>query len=270
MDISTHNALRFFVSDYAHKDYLSIVNDTFFHTRPVSLIQCFPWVFKNENSTFYVLAKKDNTRVVGGITIKILEKENVKVGLIGLVCVDPKERGNGISGKLLNLAVAEARKRNLGILTLWTSKHYVYEKVGFELYDNSLLYQVKKRNLNEEFCCVKGEISEEKLDVLPPFALSGVSYFISESSLVVVDTQQGRAVASFSGSLDDVIMLIAAKLPETFLINAYKGDPLWEGLSAYLLQLNGGEVNLQMWKVIDKRIGKDVINQIKINVLDRI
>lgn len=56
-----------------------------------------------------------------------------KVGAIGSVVTDPAHRGQGLSTKIIQDCISEARRQQCDIAVLWTDQYDFYRRMGFEL-----------------------------------------------------------------------------------------------------------------------------------------
>lgn len=253
--------------------------DVFFQSkhRGISLHAHFPWLEKVTDHVWYVTLR-DGLNVVGGLCVKeagdVSAQEGCKVASIGLVCIDPKFRGQGYAKAILQAAIEEAKKRNYDALTLWTSKHDVYTPQGFKLNDNGLFGTI---DLN---ACVKSESSAAGISFrqsfpaqlgLPPFAKSGFTMTYEDAQTIFIEDNSGIILADWFGSLENLVELLIAMPEKRWRINAHQGDKLLEKLDERGAMLNLMPANLQMWLPLKIELANlDWSDLFRFSVLDRI
>src|SRR6218665_3868352 len=138
------------VDDQPSQDYADLVWEVFFASRGrgLHLTRHFPGLDRVLPGQWFTLAKVGDT-VAGGLCVREARDATGRVGSLGLVCVAPSFRGQGISAALLQRAIAEARKRGLAALRLWTGKPGVYQGHGFVIADDALYGWIKKPNARQ-------------------------------------------------------------------------------------------------------------------------
>jgi hypothetical protein len=149
-----------------------------------------------------------------------------RFGMIGMVCVDPARRGEGLSGLLLENALGLAAEKEIPSLLLWTALPQVYLKHGFEPERCDSFGEVKlnsgRARPGIKFYARPVAASRG----LPPFA-HGLVRFQSESAeAIVLETAQGVAVGEWSGHASDVVDLLEAALPNTWRLNCATDDEI--------------------------------------------
>jgi ribosomal protein S18 acetylase RimI-like enzyme len=95
---------------------------------------------KNKISTLeYFIAVDGKEKLLGISGLYSLDKDKENTYWLGWYCVDPKHRGKGIGGKLLDFAIRKARNRGKKFLRLYTSPSddskkalKVYDSRGFK------------------------------------------------------------------------------------------------------------------------------------------
>lgn len=261
------------------KQLLELMWDVFFQSkhRGISLQANFPWLEKVTDHVWYVTLR-DGLNVVGGLCVKetgdVSAQEGCKVASIGLVCIDPKFRGQGYAKVILQAAIEEAKKRNYDALTLWTSKHDVYAPQGFRLNDDGLFGTIDLSS------CIKSESSSTATLLrqrfpaqlgLPPFAKSGFTMTYEDAQVVFIEDNNGIILADWSGSLENVVELLIAMPEKQWRINAHQGDELLERLAERGATLNLTPANLQMWRPLKPELDNiDWKKLFRFSVLDRI
>lgn len=95
-----------------------------------------------------------------------------KVAAIGSVVTDESRRNQGLSRKIIDDCLSEAKKQNCDIAILWTSLHDFYRKMGFELagseisflIDRSILPSSPSQVIKDQLRFVEGlQVSPESL-----------------------------------------------------------------------------------------------------------
>jgi len=87
----------------------------------------------------YFIAVDESGEVLGTTGLYALEEDKQEAYWLGWYCVDPKYRGRGIGGKLLDFTIEEAKNRGKKILRLYTSPsddektaQIIYDSRGFK------------------------------------------------------------------------------------------------------------------------------------------
>ncbi len=246
-------------------------------SRGVSLERHFPWILEPLGKGFYILAEIKG-RVVGGLVVKswreLIEGHELKVGLIGLVCVSFDFRGQGISRMLLEAALSEARVDSFDALTLWTNSPALYEQYGFfgaDAWQYGWVHQKERVDAKEDVFLDNFNITEIHGKAIPPFAQSINELKGGGSSVFLIKDGNGWIVAGYKGGVKEAAYLMARNLKNSWRLNIEKDDPLRDELERLGYEINVDLVNLQMWYTIDLKLRvSDLVNQIKIPVLERI
>ena len=177
----------------------------------------FPWL--DDGSAYFVTLRKDS-EIIAGLAVREVSGAGSKVGLLGIVVVHPDHRGEGHSATILAHAIAEAERRGLAELILWTGKPRVYEKMGFSVSDSGLFGEVRHPGGSVAFDTAPWS---DKSRGVPPFARSLQRISTPAASAVIID---GATVAEWTGEPEALLPLLASALPETFRLNALSGDAL--------------------------------------------
>ncbi|NRD74708.1 GNAT family N-acetyltransferase [Shewanella sp. VB17] len=238
--------------DFLSEKLKNLTWNIFFESkgRGINFERHFPWV--QLESTYWTVEAVEAECILGGLIVREIEifngDEIELVGCISLVCVLPLYRGKGIVNRLFKKVIELANKKKYAALTLWTNQHYLYEKKGFIVYDQSVYgtatspEQVYNSQINEYICeALPSHVG------LPPFATSGNNYSSNESSVSIIWDNKGGIVVDWSGSDKEVCCLITNILPNTFRINAHHGCSLIEQMYVDGFSIEVKPVNLQMW-----------------------
>ncbi len=94
------------------------------------------------NSMTYVFVAKDDSKIIGSLTLVLY---NIPTGLKGMiedVVVDESARGRGIATKLMLKAIETAQKEKAGKIELTSrpsrvAANKMYQKMGFKLRDTN-------------------------------------------------------------------------------------------------------------------------------------
>lgn len=249
--------------------------DTFF----VSKNRGVTFEFHFPNSTFdkgtWSIEIRISSEVVGGLVVRertvIVDNEAIVIGCIGLVCVKPQYRGNGLAGKLFESAIEESLKRGYSGLTLWTSQHHIYKNRGFFLYDKTVFGSVtipvnyRTSSTNSESVILSPHC------VIPPFAKEGRLYHSSKAQLVTLWDDKGGIIVDWNGKDIDVHDLILDVFKGSFRINARTECSLISLLKLKSYHMNINFSNLQMWLPLQDHININKVEAaLSFTVLDRI
>ena len=107
-----------------------------------------------------IFIAKDPTGIVSSVRVftrYLRIKDNViKVGGIGEVCTKPSHRGQGLSTKLLTMAIDYMEKQDMPLSRLSTGNTHHYEKLGwFSLRFCHKVYRLRKSVLPEHYSVVQ-------------------------------------------------------------------------------------------------------------------
>lgn len=89
-----------------------------------------------------------------------------KVGAIGSVVTDSNYRGQGLSTRILNECLAEAKKQDCDIAMLWTNLYDFYRKIDFELagFEESIVIDQEFSTPSDQLKFMKGtKVSPEAI-----------------------------------------------------------------------------------------------------------
>lgn len=232
------------------KSAQNLMWEVFFESRGrgISLAQHFPWL--NSLDGVYGISIKDINSLEKDKTIATLAmrqqvtKDGIRYGLIGLVCVDEKFRGNGLSSLLLERAAQEGADLNWNSLVLWTQKPEIYQNHEFIIDGRELFANVSNRaaialdkdldsqfaNQDEEFISSSG---------LPSFATGLLKIKQENIGVLVLKTKTGYSIAGWDGDNNQVANFLINIMPKNWGINYLYGDQL-----VAILQEKGLEINV--------------------------
>lgn len=138
--------IEFFIEDYEPK-YKNILSKIYlesyknleeysYHTEDDVKVY-LDWLYKRDKEGLFVVKASD--KIVGFLAIDknwFSKRENKIVGAIHEIFIDPTYQKKGIGSKLINIAIDQFKKNNLGIAELWVgdeNKNAIefYKKLGF-------------------------------------------------------------------------------------------------------------------------------------------
>ncbi|HEB04762.1 hypothetical protein LCGC14_0323870 [marine sediment metagenome] len=258
-----------------------LIWDVFFASkgRGIDLSTHFPWIDSPEG-VFCISIKNPKPlfaeEVIATTIIKVDgNKENTRLGLVGLVCVAEKWRGNRLTTSLLNSATDLARLESLGALVLWTQKPAVYTRQGFVQISQEMYGEVKKNvNRVNKASYIKHTSKrwpnvsmQKKGRGLPAFASGGRIITSNSAEVIVLESPGGETVAEWHGSISDVVDLLENALSNQWMINVDKKDSIIDELKARNFEIN---LQLSSMQLVKKINNDDLIVMRKFNLLDRI
>lgn len=205
----------------ASQGFLNIVWDVFFKqkNRGINLKIHFPWLF-DSSTPFLSFEINKNEEIVGGLIVAEKNINSIKVGLLGLVCIDEAFRGKGYLNKLMNSALSTLALENFDAIYLWTSQHDLYKKYGFYSLDDSILVKVRYITNSQTESKSKIKITERADLSVPPFANSVYQADTDDVSIIYCENNQSKYILSYDGILEDVIKTFGVFVGDTFYINS--------------------------------------------------
>lgn len=245
--------------------------------RGVDLQTHFPWLVSAPLSGVWFATLRESGTLVAGLVVKELPG-NAATAAIGLVCVHPDRRGQGLARQLIDGAIRQSHQTGLHELTLWTGKPEIYVRHGFETDDEGRLGWVT------EWPAATGQTRELPMQVLlwpdqvelagmrrglPPYASHAqrVTAATGSAEALIVFDSQGPALAEWRGSDREVLDLLAARMPTRWRINAIASDTLPAALSSSGARVDMQANRLQMWRTV--QAGPSA-NRPALRLLDRI
>ena len=272
--------MKISISRTASVNLKKIFWDIFFRlkNRGVSLERHFPWLKGTSTEAIFFEATKLSVSV-GGLVLReiryLIDKKELKIGLIGLVCVVPESRGIGVAGELLKEAIAYAKKHGFDFLTLWTNQHKIYLPHGFYLMDTWCFGWVdassKQKNAKADLSFQSHIFVENRTLPLPPFADSIYEYSVGNISFTLLNDKDGVVVVWYEGEGTEVAHKMIEIFPARWRLNVVKDDPLIHALASCGANVHVCPVNLQMWLNLEHSDPSgNQVSRIKMSVLDRI
>jgi GNAT superfamily N-acetyltransferase len=246
----------FFTKKNMSDELIILAWDTFFVSRGrgISFDCHFPWA--RSGSNIWSVEAIDGGKVIGGLVVReetIPSRQSYGiVGCIGLVCVHPDYRGQGIANKLFEMVIQSSLSRKYSALTLWTNQHHIYQSKGFTVYDQSVYGIVTFNNNNNNNGYELKKLTKSK--GLPPFAISGNEYSTNEAEISVVCDESGGIVVDWYGNDVSVISLIKSIFSDSFRINSRTGCSILETLRRDTCDINISKSNLQMWLQLNETV----------------
>ncbi|WP_312439853.1 GNAT family N-acetyltransferase [Janthinobacterium sp.] len=256
---------------------MALLWEVFFRSRQrgVSLERHFPWLASASPSVTFAEARIGGM-TVGGLVLRelscTLEGKTLRVGMIGLVCVAPSYRGQGVANRLIAAAIAHAGEQGLDCLTLWTSKHAVYEKQGFATLDRWMYGWVRDASGASAQAFHPGsELLPDDNLALPPFAQAVYRYTGGAASIVVLADEQGAIVTAYEGEAAAAAHAMVRLLPSCWRLNVLEHDPLVAALAMLGKTVTVAPSQLQMWRALNAALPVTAVaQQLAIAVIDRI
>jgi GNAT superfamily N-acetyltransferase len=129
-----------------------------FSLKPNSIIAKIAFYIVGVTKVRYWVAVDDRSREVIGTTgLYCNKKDKDSVYWLGWTCVEPKARGQGIGGKLVDFCIEKTRAEGKKFLRLYTSTalnqataQILYEKRGFRIVGESKIWGTKFKTLYRE------------------------------------------------------------------------------------------------------------------------
>jgi predicted GNAT family N-acyltransferase len=245
-----------------------LIWDVFFMSRKrgIDLPTHFPWIEQEQTTNCLMLSDaKDGATIATLVLRKQTLPSEISYGMIGMVCVDPAWRGCGFSARLLSNTIEFASEQQIHALVLWTGRPGIYSSHGFlsDACDNFGRIEFDSLRLRKQIMCSQRRIVSNR--GLPPFAQQLVLFKSDEAEIIVIEMEQGIALAEWKGPLTAVLDLIDATLPATWHLNTPSNSPIIEGLSKRGYFYTPLPASQRMVRYIDK-----AVNIPYISVLDRI
>ncbi|EQA0461057.1 GNAT family N-acetyltransferase, partial [Escherichia coli] len=209
----------------ASREYLDICWDTFFKSknRGLDLVAHFPWLTSG-SSSFISYEVEKNNQIVGGLIVLERDIRNLKIGLVGLVCVKKECRGQGIFKALMRKMLISCKESHFSALYLWSSKHSIYEKFDFELHDKNILVKIKVINdgdFGKPILNNYGDVNIiHRTDLaVPPFA-SGIYELKTEcGSIVYCESNGNKYIINHENTVENVILEFGKFNKDEFFLN---------------------------------------------------
>jgi len=277
--ILNYESLKISQSHGVSEGAKKLIWEVFFESRQrgISLSFHFPWLDDDKQKVACLTLGEVVDGVARVYAALVIKQQHIDglgvVGLVGMVCVAPDHRGQGLSTRLMEAARAYAVNAKLGALVLWTNQPGVYEKVGFVV-DSQDLYgtvkQVMATTVRREDSIGKVDgISKQRLHThgVPPFADDVIEFSDGNAAVAICLSNGGVTLADWCGDAERLVSLIEQVLPDTWQLNILQDAPLLEVLHRhnYKMELRPGAVRML------RRISMpDTVTIPYINILQRI
>lgn len=251
-----HESLKVTENICASDGAKKLIWNVFFESRQrgISLDFHFPWLDDGKQVACLTI---DETKFGASQTwaALIIKKQHVdglgEIGLVGMVCVDPAHRGQGLSTRLMQSAEAYAKKTALKALVLWTTKPAVYEKAGYTKDSQDLYGTVCKSragSVRQTAASVKTGIRQmhHHSGGVPAFAEEVIQFSTTVASVTICKSRQSTTLAEWSGGINDTLSLIEHMLPEAWQLNAPQNALLIPALQkhGYTFDLRPGALRM--------------------------
>ena len=255
-----------------------LIWEVFFRSRHrgVSLEVHFPWI--NDRIITHCLsvdgdAVNGQKTSLASLVLKAIQSAAGEwFGLVGLVCVAPQSRGNGLSSKLVSSAIEVGHTLGWKGLMLWTRSPEIYAGQGFSIENQELFGSVEGIQTASSDRSIKTQSWPTEKDCslqrgLPPFASVATQYVRDGASVIVLQTPLGPTVAEWDGPAILVANILTETMPGRWFLNARTGDSIVGALSEQNFRCELGPANCQMVKTLSGSIRPEWP---KIRFLDRI
>lgn len=262
-------ALRFEFASQLPPAYAALLWDVFFvqRGRGLSLEEHFPWIVHPQGGASFATLS-DGDALLAGLIVRPCSP---MAAAVGLVCVHPAYRGQGLSTQLLQQTLVEVDRLGHAATTLWTGKPTVYERHGFVPRDDGVQYQVSDWQAGPASAPARrwpdAAESASQRRGLPAYAHHGLRVGTTRAELLLLQDPLGMALAEWQGEDADVIELLAAVMPRRWRLSALQGDTLPAVLAARGAAMAASPQQLQMWRL---RPGVPSPELPRLRLLDRI
>jgi hypothetical protein len=183
-------------------------------------------------------------------------------------------RKKGLGKDLLATALKRASRDQFEAVTLWTRKASFYERLGFEIHDNSVYGWVENQSAEATISPLCGGISGIRLrsDLpIPPFAKRIMDVSDDRSSCILMEDDIGPILADYSGGAGQAAAILKSLLPRKWRLNSFSSDPIIAALCAQGMAPSMESTRLQMWRSLNSvYISSELARMGRFTVLDRI
>lgn len=256
----------------ASQEFLHIAWDIFFYkkNRGISLERHFPWLF-DKTLNYTTLEIKSNDKIVGGLVVVEKTIHNVKVGLVGLVCISEDFRGKGLLKKLMTALDKICCEDEFSMLVLWTSQHSLYKPYGFNVEDDSIIARMHlKKDHSDCLDIPKTFNSVDKSDVpLPPFADNLLKYKDKNVEIIYCEKGNEKYLLDYTGSMDVVIKTFFANISQAFTLNSFVCKMQELASANSYAEIDITKQQIQMVKILNET-EKESLKDIRFAVYERI
>lgn len=230
----------------------------------------FPWLF-NHTSDYITLELSINDEVVGGLIVLEKKINKIKIGLVGLVCIDSHWRGHGLLKHIFGKLEDICSKEKFSALILWTSQHRLYEPYGFHISDNCIMAKIKARKscLDKLYLSSKYSINERQDLALPPFANKISQYKDDEVSIIYCEKGKDRYIVDYSGALYNVIKNFSTNVNREFILNSINSKAKDILSTNNFADIEITQQKIQMIKILNEK-DEAFLGDIKFKINERI
>ncbi|MCY1404721.1 hypothetical protein D9M71_199370 [compost metagenome] len=222
---STHNVL---ITNGVPEQVRDLLWRVFFSSRGrgISLPAHFPWI-DNATDVFSIFieapALDSKKAIVAALVVKRMHLETGRsYGMIGLVAVAEAWRGNGLSSRLMEEAIAFSKTIKIEALVLWTQKPGVYTRHGFISDGQECFGQAHRQGVeavSSDESIIKtpwpDTMSKAREQGIPAFAVDGQLCSNGVAEAIVLRSLNGSVtLAGWQGAHANVADLLVAVMPE--------------------------------------------------------
>lgn len=252
--------------------FLNIAWDIFFNkkNRGISLERHFPWLF-DKTLNYTAIEMKLHDEVVGGLVVVEKIINNLKIGLVGLVCIREKFRGNGLLEKLMTTLDKVSCEEKFSMLVLWTSQHWLYKPYGFNVDDDSIIAKMQlKKDYPDCIDISKTFNTTDEYDIpLPPFADKLLKYKDKNVEFIYCEKGNEKYLLDYTGSTDMVIKTFFANISQNFTLNSFDGKLKELASVDSYAHIDITKQQIQMVKILNKT-EEESLKDIRFAVYERI
>ncbi|EEX67085.1 GNAT family N-acetyltransferase [Vibrio metoecus] len=236
--------IKFSVSLHPSKNYIGLVWNEFFLSRGrgVLIEKHFPWLF-DIRSDVHIVEIYVSGEFAGGLSL-VIDRSEVDTARIGLVCIDNKFRGLGLSRVLLEKTIDVSKEFGLKGVVLWTSKQGVYLKSGFEVIDNNVVIDISLpyfKGFSEPCILAEWDIQ------IPPFADTCYKYSQGDNSIYLVKGRLGYCLYHYIGCDQDVLSMLNSLSFNKLTLHLNKNSTLLGLIREKVNIISESNSDSQMW-----------------------
>ncbi|WP_193216245.1 GNAT family N-acetyltransferase [Buttiauxella massiliensis] len=254
-------------------EYKELCWKTFFtqKKRGIKFELHFPWFF-NADAFFYTIEIHSGIKLIGGMTLKIEIKNNIRTAIIGLVCIDEDYRGLGYFSLLMNKADELMQCENIQLAILWSGQHHLYKKHGYKLIDHNVLIYIRKKNIIINNAEKKIEIKHYTLNdkSLPPFAIYQERLEWDNSYIVYCASEKEFYVIDYECAINDMCSVMDKLSPNGFYINTTIDQLSFFYSLRALLEIKSKDQNIRMIKIFANDNTEENYNSVDFKLNERI
>ncbi|EGT3632462.1 GNAT family N-acetyltransferase [Morganella morganii] len=224
------------------KDYQIIIENEFIKKKNRSgKINNYFKIFNEDNFEVFLLTD-NNENLIAGLTA-YYPKNTFQYAEIGLVIVNDRFRGFGYSHQLLKMSIEYINKKFKDIV-LWTSKHGVYKKIGFNIEDNT-------RYLNFENSGTHNHINYTDIQVetkiRPLYSTSTGMLKTGKHRVYYIDDGNSPIYYDYKGNVDAAIEIILAHNKRIGRLYMHRDDPIFPKFTNLIKNWSDSVDKYEMW-----------------------